>query len=143
MLDQICCSIINTYSKTLSHWATQFPQPLFPHSLNSFTVEKHTQSSVVCKLGEPQRWGLTIQALPFRWAGTFSLIHHRKRLNSLVASTAVVVVIFSQMCVEQVERSLLLFIYLFLFSGLKGSMHPDYIKIYLFPVTSCGIQPCT
>lgn len=48
-----------------------------PHSTRSLRGGKtHTQSSTVCKLGEPQLWVLAIQALPFRWAGTFSLIHH-------------------------------------------------------------------
>lgn len=55
-----------------------------------------------------------------------------KKLNSLVASTAVTVVIFSQMCVERAGGSQLLFTYLFLFSGLKGTTRSNYRKISLF-----------
>lgn len=103
-LAQTCCLTINIDLNTRLGHETFPPSPL-PHSLHSSSVENKAESWVVCKLGEPPSGGLTIQALPFRWAGTFSLIHHRKKLHSLVASTAGIVVIFSQMCVEQARVS--------------------------------------
>lgn len=79
----MCCLRIQSDFKT--HTAEplyMYTVPLFPHSL-IHSLEKnnttHTQSRVECKLGEPRWWAVTIQALPFRWARTFSLIHRSRK----------------------------------------------------------------